>query len=239
MSFEVILQATFLRVLREGDVAIDVGAHSGFHASKIAEKIGKSGQLFAFEPLKDVFAALLQCLHQQDNSLLFNMALGKSRGVASFTRADGALEESGLRPRAHFNHPEQTKLREILVWCDMLDHLLGNLERLDYIKIDVEGGEMDVLAGGQRLIQRTRPLISIEYGAPGYSAYGSDKWSLWHWAAEHDYKLYDINGVDMENKQIWDITCDGHVWDFWAVPIEKVEAIAPKLVAPDLQEAEE
>lgn len=231
-SFEDILQRTFSKLVRPGDVVIDVGAHSGFHARRLAELVGEEGRLFAFEPLKDVFAALLNALHKKQNVFLFNIALADTRGEVAFVRADGALEESGLRRRVHYNHPEVTKPLETRVWCETLDHVFCDAERVDYIKVDVEGGEMSVLAGAETLIRRTRPLISVEYGAPGYAAYGHDKWTLWNWARDRHFSLFDVHGSHLADEAAWDLCCDGAVWDFWLVPHERRESFVAD-ITPD------
>jgi FkbM family methyltransferase len=61
------------------------------------------------------------------------------------------------------------------VELDTLDRQLRDLTELRFIKIDVEGGEIDVLRGGERLLRRTRPFVAVEYGSPTYSLYGHKK----------------------------------------------------------------
>ena len=60
-----------------------------------------------------------------------------------------ATDESEIRER-RYNHPDKTHLVELEVDILRLDDLCGDWERLDFVKVDTEGGEIDILAGGRR-----------------------------------------------------------------------------------------
>src|SRR3954451_15020604 len=82
----------------------------------------------------------------------------------------------------------------ITVQVDTLDRQLAGLELLTYLKVDVEGGEIDCLLGGQQTIARLRPFISVEYGKPSYSAYGHTARTLFDLAAKMEYVPSDLFG---------------------------------------------
>lgn len=230
LNYEDVLEKTYRRLIKPGFQIADIGAHLGRHTIVYSQLVGPGGRVYAFEPLADVFNRLQAGLLDAgiENVFGFNMALGAERGVLSFVRADGALEESGLRERQLYNQPDHTSTRRVNVWCDRLDHLFADIRRLDYVKIDVEGAEVSVLEGGRNLLRKTRPMISVEYGVPTYSAYGLTSDSLWSWCEGEQYEVFDVFSRPIESAQRFREVCEeqGTIWDFWLVPRESKGAFA-------------
>jgi FkbM family methyltransferase len=168
----------------------------------------------AFEPLPFAFRHL---------DALHNVALADFSGTSSFVHAEGTPEESGLRQR-QFNAPELARPRIITVQERRLDEFTDTLGRLDYIKIDVEGGEIGILSGATATLRRFRPVISVEYGRPAYSAYGHSVDTLFSFATEHNYTLCDLFGAPMLTLEQWRRVCDRATWDWFLVPGERLEA---------------
>lgn len=220
-DFEGMLEQHYRRFLRTGDTVIDVGAHTGRHLSRFVECVGKSGRVVAFEPLPVAFQEL-QARFTQPNVVLRNCALANQAGTVSFVHAQGAPEESGLRQRI-YNRPDLTTPVEITVPAELLDSYVDEVPGLTYVKIDVEGGEMDVLQGGRRLIDAHRPYLSVEYGKPGYSVYGHSLFTLFDFSQTIGYVMYDIFGHRLGRSE-WPMSCDSICWDFFMVPAEHVDA---------------
>lgn len=112
-------------------------------------------------------------------------------------------------------------VREFAVQLDTIDAQAASLERLDFIKIDVEGGEMNCLRGAQATVARYRPFISIEYGHPGYSAFGETLLSLFNWAQQNRYLVSDLFGNIVEGESEWHEVCDKSYWDYYLLPDEQ------------------
>jgi FkbM family methyltransferase len=227
-DFEHMLEQHYRRFLGRGDGVIDVGAHTGRHLVNFIECVGDSGHIIAFEPLPFAYEHL-RARYRRANVVLKNAALSDTEGVVSFVHAQGTPEESGLRERA-YNSPDAAKPRVIEVAAEKLDRYVDAIARLKYIKIDVEGGEMNVLSGGARMLSVHRPLVSVEYGRPGYSAYGHTLFTLFDFAEANDYVMYDIFANRLGREQ-WPQSCDSICWDFFMVPAEK-EADFARLVPP-------
>lgn len=228
MDYEHLLEQTYSRFLSPGDTVIDVGAYLGRHSKAFSKLVGPSGQVYCFEALLETFVRLAIDTMELPNTTLVNLALGDSRGMREFIHAVGMPEESGLKKRFIYNAPDQTVPVASRVWCETLDHFCGEMVNPRYIKIDVEGAELNVLKGGENLIQRSRPIVSVEWGLPTYKAYDQTPLDLWDWCDRHGYRIYDINLRKIEDFDFWNHLCeiDQTIWDFWLVPFEREEDFA-------------
>lgn len=133
--------------LGPGDVVVDAGAYIGSYAFPMWEKIQPAGELYAFEPNPISYQALK---HNVPLARSYNAALGREVGKG-FIRHD--CRNGG---GSHRSFDERDTVMEIMP----LDSLA--LEKLRLIKLDVEGMEPDVIAGGLETIKRCRPVIFIE-----------------------------------------------------------------------------
>jgi FkbM family methyltransferase len=226
-DYELRLEQHYRQWLKEGDTVLDVGAHIGRHLAPFLDCVGSTGQVLAFEPLPYAFKILKEKF-TDTRAVLHNVALGTVAGLADFTHAQGTPEESGLQQRI-YNAPERANPIRILVNVKTLDSYSENLATVDFIKIDTEGGEIGCLQGGQKTLARFRPLISVEYGYPGYSVYGHTKDTLFDFATQHGYQLFDIFLHDLAQRDDWNLACDGICWDFFMVPKERVAEFRKKL----------
>ncbi len=147
-----------LRWLKERRIQtlIDVGANTG-EFSLIMHEVLPQARIVAFEPLPDCYAALKTRLAHVPALLAFNLAVGDRRGSLEFFRSS-YTPSSSARPmaRAHReSFPESAGQRLITVECTTLDDAVAglNLEEEILIKMDVQGYEDRVIAGGTRTLQ--------------------------------------------------------------------------------------
>ena len=144
--------------MRPGSLFIDVGAHIGRYSFPVARFIGEDGIVVAIEPNPVSFRALLMGvkLNGLRNVLTLNVALGDREGKATLcqkliTATSSIIEFNGCRRFV------EVPLRRL----DSIVEGLG-LKRVDVIKIDAEGAEVQVLRGGVKTIMRFRPFIVVE-----------------------------------------------------------------------------
>jgi FkbM family methyltransferase len=148
-------------------VVIDVGANLGFTALLFAKHVGPGGKIFAFEPSPPVYAKLLEVVekNQLPNVRCFNLGCGVAPGretlLVPASSGNATIRRSGV-------HPADT-CREISIELDTLDNVILPLaSRVDFLKIDTEGFEDQVLSGAEQVIARYRPIVyielSLEYG---------------------------------------------------------------------------
>lgn len=155
----------FRQVVRPGDTVIEVGSNIGALTLPLARFAGPSGRVHAFEPQRVVFQNLCAnlALNEIRNTHAYHAAVGDFWGQIDVPAVDfdepGNHGSIGLGPeagwRAEFARTETVPLV-------MLDGILGELDGLRLLKVDVEGMELEVLRGAAELIGRTRPVIYCE-----------------------------------------------------------------------------
>ncbi len=163
---ELRLARLLIETLQPGDTFIDVGAHFGFYSGLAASLVGAEGRVLAVEAALGTYEVLTRNLASFPQAECYHIAVSDKKGKLRFTEFPVAYSEyNTLRPQQFADsqwlaaHPGQ----EVEVRALALDELLGD-QRVDFIKIDVEGAEDACVAGMKRLLQRTYPpLICIEY----------------------------------------------------------------------------
>ena len=158
---ELPVQEAMRRLLGPGDVLYDVGANIGFFALAGARRVGPAGAVYAFEPVPENAAAIragaelngLAHLEVVENAA--GRAAGRDRLLLVEDLSWSHLESRGW-------HPRTTDTLEIEVVA--IDDLVaaGRIRPPQLVKIDVEGAEVDVLAGMRKTIEEHRPVIVCE-----------------------------------------------------------------------------
>lgn len=223
IDYEQVLERQYTRLLRRGETVVDIGAHAGRHLARFLDCVGAAGRVHAFEPLPAMHARLAKAF-RRPNVFLHEVALTDTAGKVEFVVAEGAPEESGLRERV-YNNPGSVTPRRIEVTAQTLDHYADTLHGLRFVKIDVEGAEMNVLQGAVGVLERYRPVVSVEYGRPAYGAYGHDAFTLFDFAERHGFAMYDIFAHRLD-RAAWAIACDSVYWDYFMVPVESEDGFA-------------
>lgn len=142
------------RVLKEGSTFVDVGANIGYFTKLASRLVGTRGRVFAFEPMPAALRLLRMNTSQLPNVTIFPMALSDTKGTATFyVRKKGDMSSLSHDPSA----------MPVPVRVGTLDESLADQERIDLIKIDVEGSELEVLRGGRAILERQRPIVYFEF----------------------------------------------------------------------------
>ena len=149
--------------LRPGMTVLDVGAHHGFYTLLASRKVGPRGRVIAFEPSPRERKLLLRHLrlNRCKNVSVESFALGSQEAQANFFLVEGG--ETGCNSLRPPNVNEATKILSVPVRkLDDFFHQQG-IRQVDFIKMDVEGAELDVLRGAAQLLQRPpRPVVLCE-----------------------------------------------------------------------------
>lgn len=148
----------------ERRVIVDVGANIGFFTLRQMLRFGSNLKLIAFEPHPETYERLRRNVdrirrHTGSDIHLVNSALDEHAGEAKFV-SDSSVESRVV---------ESADAPAITVRLDTLDSVVARegLEKIDLLKIDVEGHEMKVLAGARKALSITRN-ITLEYHRPEF-----------------------------------------------------------------------
>jgi FkbM family methyltransferase len=158
------------QVLQQDANCIDVGCHAGSVLREML-RLAPRGTHFAFEPIPDLHGRLVETFGGLANLHLYQLALSDTQGVASFQHVVSNPAFSGLRRRRYDRPHEQ--VQEIVVRTDLLDNLIPGHVPIRFIKIDVEGAELQVFMGALDTIRRCRPVIVFEHGLGAADHYGT------------------------------------------------------------------
>ncbi len=173
-AYEQTLVERLIELVEPNWVCYDVGAHVGYYSLILAKLVGAGGRVHAFEPLP---ANVRQVrLHAERNRLeevvqVHPFALSDTTGRARFrgpvgTRGRGLRRGQGylVGVRVQKLTAEAEKFSEIEVEQRRLDDIVdhGEIERPNFLKIDVEGAELHVLRGARQTLARARPVIAAE-----------------------------------------------------------------------------
>lgn len=152
-SYEYSKQRAFQKVVRKGSVVYDIGANVGFYTLLASQFVGRSGRVFAFEPVPRNCRLLrahleINCV---DNVSVLEMAVSSMNGKAVFDL--GANHSMG-----HLAACGTLNVPTITIDTFVFDQAMPGPE---VIKIDVEGAELEVLKGASQTLCRHRPLILL------------------------------------------------------------------------------
>ncbi len=221
-DYEQILEHSYRKLISAGDTVVDIGAHVGRHSKVFRDLIGETGYLYLFEPLPEQFMFLAREM-AAPNITVFNKALSDKEGPMSFCQVENYLEQSGLKRRDY--GANDAIVKQIQVEVETLDHYFDTFNKngISYIKLDAEGAEVSILKGASECLKQYRPIVSVEYGRPSYSAYGLTADSLYNFALEYNYYIADLCGNIVLNLDMWREVCDSVYWDYFLVPQERIK----------------
>jgi len=194
--YEIATVECIKKILKKGDVFIDVGAHIGYLTAVGASLVGKEGQVYSFEPVPLYFEYVRKLALQNPGYKIVpqNCALGDKTGTAvmcyggPFNSGGSSLVAGELNP-ATIEGSINVSVRRID------DYLRQNkLEVVDLIKIDVEGFEFPVLKGLKSYFENTnyRPSIICEITPSAYPLLNYKREQFIAYMKRYGYDAYNI-----------------------------------------------
>jgi FkbM family methyltransferase len=149
----------FTSFLAPESVVVDVGANTGIYSIKAAQHLAGKGVVIAVEPFPDVLAALYKSVQANKftNVRLRNFCAGERTNTGTLWMNSGKPHEFSLLQHDSAAPPLSSlvvALDDLFVW--------EGLTRFDFLKIDAEGAENEVLRGAAGVIVKYRPIIQAE-----------------------------------------------------------------------------
>ena len=176
-TYEPLTTELFNRLVKPGMTVIDIGANIGYFTLLAAKLVGKEGKVYAFEPESKNYELLIKNINinKFDNVVPIQKAITAKSGKTE-------LFINRMEPGAHSIFKENGRcLPSIIVETVSLDEFCENKHILpDLIKIDVEGAEIGVLRGANKVITKQENVkIIIEFSPDNIKKAGFSNESFW------------------------------------------------------------
>ena len=176
----------FRKFIKLGDNVIDLGANLGFHTLEMSRLVGNKGSVLSVEPLKEIYYQLCG-----------NLLLNDIKNVTALQKICTDKVAKFLMNPIEWDNPGNTRVskKQSINSNDAVDSfMLDDLIDLNYsfIKMDVQGSETNVLKGGQKFVEKNRPIFAVEIEEHHLLEFESSSKDLLNSFINCDYVLYRI-----------------------------------------------
>ncbi|HXO26244.1 MAG TPA: FkbM family methyltransferase [Thermoanaerobaculia bacterium] len=160
----------FLAIVRRGDVVFDVGANDGYYTLLFSHLVGRRGQVHAFEPVPPTFGLLEANVGRErrfDNVVLNNCALAAADGSLPLHVPQPDHGQASIVRQSAGSWAASQEIRTYTCQARTVDGYLRahGEEPPAFVKCDVEGAELHVLAGAIETLRKRPPLLHLEVNA--------------------------------------------------------------------------
>lgn len=176
------------RLLSGDSVVVDIGAHIGVYALLAAKY---AARVIAFEPAPETYRRMRANIALNPRLApkieVHQIALSDHPGMLDFYYVESDPWASGLKK------PEFGRQTHVIsVPAQRLDDVLGE-EQISFLKIDVEGAELEALCGAYRLLRRNQPLILCELMESYHQRFGRSVSDLIGYLNDLGYRGFEVN----------------------------------------------
>lgn len=174
------------KCLFAGSNCIDVGCYKGEILDRIL-KFAPHGIHYGVEPIPNLYQKLENKYRKYEDCRILNCAASNTEEESSFNYVVSNPSYSGLLKRDYDNPSELDK--SIRVRTDLLDNLIPESLKIDLIKIDVEGAELQVLEGAKRIISSYKPIVIFEFGLGASEHYSTTPEKIFNYFSTKGLKV--------------------------------------------------
>lgn len=176
-QFEVFERYVIKNILFEGDCVFDIGANFGYFTVYM-KRFCPSLDLYAFEPIKSTYATLLRNLTYNDlqDVKTYNHGFSNENGDVVFNipeQLGGAWASMGTGVSSVYNYKINQELASVRKLDDFVTQ--QHIDKIDFIKCDVEGAEKLIIEGGMETIKRDWPTFMLEIGNLWTASFGYNR----------------------------------------------------------------
>lgn len=189
-GFEKDVLKYFRKVLKNGDIVLDIGANFGIYSLVASQRLKRSGKIYAFEPAHNAYSSLLDNikLNGIDNIIPIKVGVSSCSGNANFNVCDDdAYNSLGNNPMKPIIKSEKIDLLSV-------DDFIKNnkIAKVDIIKVDTEGAEYLVFKGAESTLRKYKPMLFFEYNPAVTKGFSNSTYELVELIRSHGYELYKI-----------------------------------------------
>lgn len=209
----------------KGDIVLDIGANIGYYTLIFSEIVGKDGCVFAFEPDPKNFAILKKNIeiNKIKNVILIQKAVSNTSKLQSLYLCD-------YNHAQHRIYPSPRCTEKINVECTIIDEYLTGIEffnKINFVKMDVEGSEYDVIDGMKKTLQSNPNLKMLcEFSPKQIRERGLQPEDILNQIISHNFKIYPITtagekiiDIDYSKSVVDEIMAIGHGLNLFCIPM--------------------
>lgn len=175
-----------LKVVKPGNNVLDIGANIGYYSKFFSECVGTSGQVYSFEPEKTNFLHLQKEMTGRKNVTLIQKAVAAETGELT-------LYLSNLLNVDHRSYKPEHYGRKSSVEKISIDDFVKGTFKIDFIKMDIQGFEMDALKGMEKTLHSNQHIILlIEFWAYGLKMAGTSALEVFDFLSVNGFNIYTI-----------------------------------------------
>ena len=144
--------------IETGNIVVDIGANIGLHTLNMARIVGNTGQVFAFEPDPSNFEILKKNvkINNYKNIILEQKAVGDKHGKATLYQSDNPINHRIFPQTERATNQVQVELTNLDNYFDS-----DMIDKINFIKIDVEGMEFGVLKGMKNILKNNKKIKTL------------------------------------------------------------------------------
>jgi len=171
-------------MLTPGCICFDIGAHIGYYSLLLSRWVGHTGRVFSYEPMPYTYSFL-------ERNLQHNAALNVRAEQAAAGSRDGVVRME-FPNSGRLSWCTVSDSGDVHVRCTTIDSEVSRLalDRVDFVKIDTEGYELQVLAGAESTIKQLRPKIMFEVNRKALERHGVSPAKVREFFLSHNYGLF-------------------------------------------------
>lgn len=195
--FEKESTASVERIVKDGDVVLDIGANIGYYSVILSKLVGSKGIVHAFEPVKSYREVLKENLiaNKIKNTKIYPFGF-------SDKKEDLDIYIGNSSATLHWVADGKPLFQEKIKLTTLDDFSKKNkLDRIDFIKIDVDGHEPSFLKGAWNTLEKFNPVILLEVNQENYLKAGYTVWDFYDLLKSNNYKIYNEENLQEFNSK--------------------------------------
>lgn len=183
------------KLVKMGDTAFDIGSHVGMIAIYLGKIVGEKGKIYCFEPFPISFERLKNNIYINNfnNIQLNNLAISDSVGIADFYYQPNDFQLNSLGKVSdgikRLDHNIKVETNTIDNYCEK-----NNINKINFIKIDTEGYEYNVLLGAEKMLHsKNIDIIQFEISKTPLESIGRNPAEIVEYLNRKGYGVYEYN----------------------------------------------
>jgi len=230
-NYEKLERSLIEKILKPGDTVFDIGANFGYF-TVLMKRFCPDICLYSFEPIRTTYATLLRNLkhNQLDDVKAYNFGFSNEQAMVTFyipEQLGDAWASMGTGVKTVFNY----KLNKEICQVQKIDDFVveNSIEKIDFIKCDVEGAEKLIVEGGMQTLKNHQPTIMLEIGNMWTASFGYNRQQLIGLMIEEfGYKCFGILEdivVELPQPELVQKYPEQHMYNYFFVNPSKLEVM--------------